>query len=166
MAGNHRSGRTPKPAEFHVLHGTHRADRHGPATEQAFDPDGGAPIVKPEGLTGEAGKLFDELLPRLRPILKPTDTAAFLMLCNVYALYAASLAIAQTAPTDKPAKSAVLGYLAAFDKLAARFGLTPTDRQRLRASGAVPPEPDEFDLFLARRNKLAKYVSHVAQRQR
>ena len=67
-------------------------------------------------------------------MLRPTDETTLAMLCEFLSLHAASLAEAIKAPTDRAARGAVLGYGAMVDKLASRFGLTPSDRQRLRTT--------------------------------
>ena len=68
-------GRPPKPRHLHVLHGTYRADRHGPVDEPgaaSLPPPGHLPPWRPlrprdcpHYLTGRAESLWAEVLPAL-----------------------------------------------------------------------------------------------------
>ena len=160
MPGTNRSGRRPKPLDLHVLQGTYRADRHGPQPEpDASDFD----INKPSDLPEAAAALFDELLPVLRPIMRPSDVTQFLAMCEVFGLYRQCLVLSRSDATDKEARIGTLAYLSAFNRIAAGFGMTPSDRARVRAEPGQRPL-DPYEQYL--QGKLATSTSRVATRNR
>ncbi len=103
---------------------------------------------RPDDLTGEAAKLWDFLLVELVGTAKRIDTPALYALCRTWELYRKALEFAEKHPTDKDFRIAVTAYLAAFNQIGARFGLTPADRARLCIEGPVSPE-SELEAFLA-----------------
>jgi phage terminase small subunit len=159
MPGNYRSGRRRKPIAFHLAAGTYRRDRHGPLKVET---NAGKPtaaeelpaemVFSPNDDDKVAKELYDHLYPLLAAVLLPSDTPAFTMLCELWSLYQQSLAAAKTDPTAKAARTALLNYLGAFDRLAARFGLTPADRARLQ----LPLDNGSNGPCNAHRNRIPK----------
>jgi phage terminase small subunit len=128
MSNHHRAGRPAKPPELHVFHGTRSKASSGHGNT---DLAGGKP-KKPDGLSDDAAGIWNLLVKQLGAIPKAIDAPAMEMICNAWSLYQGAVKLAKEDPVDKAARSAVSTYQSMFDKLAARFGLTPADRQRLR----------------------------------
>ena len=132
--------RRRKPVELRLLEGTYRADRHGPIPEA-----GGSPPIKPRDLAGDAGSIWKRLVAYLAPVLRESDGPMLAELCWWWAeLRRAQAVIAET----KPGASAYLKKLSAVsacsekvNRLASQFGLTPTDRAKLRFEAAVHTPP-------------------------
>lgn len=134
MAGNHRSGRPRKAAEQHILGGSFREDRHGPAPaaiEVVSLPQ------RPESLDDLSGWLWDLVVSDLaeKGIARKLDTALLWSMCEIWSFYRRSVAAADKDPVDKDARCAVLAYWTAFERAASRCGLTPSDRARLNIQG-------------------------------
>ena len=133
-------GRLPKPLEQHEIDGTLRPDRHGDAAEIAQA--SGAPVM-PAAFTGEAKALWLSLVDGLiaAGIAKGADTAALVLLCEWWARYRKLAdALDKLDPlADTYTYCKLTAQLntasAAFSSVAARFGLTPADRMRLRVEG-------------------------------
>lgn len=126
------------PAELRLLRGTHRADRHGPATpepsaaatggsESFWEPDAGTPAAEIYDFIMESG---------VGPAVSASDSPMLVLLCETWGLCLSSLKQVQASPTDKVARTAFVSYSQLFDRLACRFGLTPADRARLRLPSA------------------------------
>lgn len=64
--------------------------------------------------------------------LAEVDTSSLHALCDTWTLYRKSVELAMNAPADKELRCAVTGYLGAFDRLASKFGLTPSDRAAIK----------------------------------
>jgi phage terminase small subunit len=130
-----KSGRKSTPTETLKLHGGYRADRHADRADVA--PPMGEP-VKPADLGEVEAALWDQIVPSLvqKKLAGVKDTAALVSLCELWGLYRASYAMAKVAPTDKEIRCAVTGYWGAFDRMAAKFGLTAADYASLK----VPKE--------------------------
>jgi hypothetical protein len=155
MSFNNRGGRPPKPVELHRLHGSYRRDRHGPLPQssngdEADDAD--ELWIEP---SDEAAKYFYELLlsSPVAAAMRATDSAALTLAAETWVLLNRSVDLARENPTDPAARSAVVAYGGMFDRLCSRFGLTPSDRQRLRMAEPAGP------------SKLAKYTS-ITKRDR
>lgn len=150
VAGN-RGGRPPKPHGLHVLQGTFRKHRHG--KQMAITQNtSGEPITAPEGMRADAAALFMVLARDLAHILQPSDVFALQALCECWSLYRRCLPILEADPTNKDARLAAVSYINQFDRIAARFGLTPSDRARLRIE--PPREPDAFEKYLSKKNRV------------
>ncbi len=130
-----RRGIHPKPIEAKILAGTFREDRDGSIDEAVLAK--GVPI-KPEHLTGEAGKFWDENMPRLATHgLGVSDTNAFATMCEWWGRYRCAMDALTKLKSMATAKSRALMIQASdafrrFDSIACRFGMTPADRTRLR----------------------------------
>ncbi len=148
----------PKPDAEKRLTGTYRKDRARAAPKS----DGaGNPPRMPSGLTPEEQKIWRRLvnLPSLRKRLAPDDVEILLALVQSINLrdlaYAALTSEGLSAPDERklPRKSPhfQIWRQAATEVrlLLARLGLSPRDRQTLRAP-AEDKEPSEFEKYLAR----------------
>lgn len=129
-------GRPRMPTDTLKLHGGYRPDRHGAREEPVA---GGAP-VKP-ALKGEASAHWDAVVPLLvaNGSAKAQDSASLQTMCEMWSLYRATLKKAEKTPDDKALRTAVLGYKQAWETLACKFGLTPSDRTRIN----VPPKKQQ-----------------------
>jgi len=95
-------------------------------------------LTRPDDLTGAAVALWDKIVPDLQKsgVACPVDSTMLGDMCRWYSRYvrwAAALDCAD--PMDDKSKGLLLGAgrcWKSFDDLAARFGMTPGDRQRLR----------------------------------
>ena len=140
-----KPGTKPTPTEILRLHGTYRKDRHAARADAA--PPEGQP-VKPD-LGDVESALWEQVVPGLisRRLVGSKDTAALQCLCELWGLYRASYVLAKVAPTDKEIRCAVTGYWAAFDRVAAKFGLTSADFAALK----VPTEKSTQGLSARKR---------------
>lgn len=138
-------GRPRKPAAELKLHGTFRPDRHGPREPEQCD---ATPPEKPGGLSPAAAAFWDDNVPRLiaRKVVTASDGATLHGMCELWGLFASTLEAAKKDPIDKPTRTALTSYWAAFASMAARFGLNPSDRLRLRvnAEGKATNEKAKF----------------------
>lgn len=127
-------GRHPKPTAELKLHGTYRPSRHGGrASDLALE---GLP-EKPEGLKPDAEWLWDMVMAEYANAgpLKRIDTAAVFAACDLWSKYRAASKLADTNPVDKETRIAVTAYYAAWEKAAAKIGINPVDRRRVRVDG-------------------------------
>lgn len=137
------AGRPRKPAEIKLLEGTFREDRDG-VPPIPLPPAPELPPAPPKYLKGEALTFWTENVPGLvaRGTAHAADAPALAMFCEWFALYRKlSRALARLAAGHKRYHQTVVQLGIAFDKwagLAARFGLTPSDRAKLGASTAGP----------------------------
>ena len=151
-----RRGPAPQSAAKLKLTGKYRKDRH--AARGDAPAAAGAP-KKPRHLKGEAAAHWKAVVPQLvaNGSAKALDTAALVMLCEVWALYRYGMDRLAKEPElalVKDTRCNVLAYMSGWEKLAAKLGLTPSDRQRLRVE-PEPEEPSSFDVFLDGGRKLA-----------
>lgn len=130
-------GRPRKPLEQHVLEGTYRADRHGPLPSGAGGLPSGAVPAKPRGLSGEAGRAWDELTRLLGGVLKASDG---LMLSEAAKWMGWAREVEKLLKKLTPADDAFPRLLRSralcgtqLDRVLNRFGLTPADRAKLGA---------------------------------
>lgn len=138
------AGRPRKPDEMKILDGTWRADRDGdPSADVVAD---GEP-VPPSFLKGEALRFWREVVPGLvaSGIAKARDSYQLAELCTWWARHRRLSRMIDTAKNaDKRLHSLILMAGIAwmnFDKIAVRFGLTPSDRAKLRLPAARSGKP-------------------------
>lgn len=138
-------GRKRKTADQLKIHGTFREDRHA-ARDSAPKPSGRP--ERPASLTGDAATHWDFVVNQLAElgVVTELDTMALQTASEMWALYRTTLAAALLNPIDKDLRISVLGYKTAWETSAAKLGLNPTDRQRLRVSKT---EPEDFDAFMS-----------------
>ena len=97
---------------------------------------GGLP-EKPAELTGDAGDLWDLILGEYAEAgpVKRLDGAALRACCELWALYRKAVKSAEADPIDKDTRIAVTSYYAAWERAAAKLGINPVDRRRVRTEG-------------------------------
>jgi phage terminase small subunit len=129
-------GRPRKPIEAKILDGTYREDRDGPLPQAVFE---GVPSPPPD-MKGDALKFWKKHVPELvaKGIAKAIDGPQLALMCEWWAKYQRfSRMIEKMKNEDRRLVQAMTGCAIAsdkFDKIAARFGLTPSDRAKLRVS--------------------------------
>lgn len=140
------AGRIPKSAAHHRLMGTYRSDRHA---GRAHGPPPGEP-QRPADLAGDAAAFWDAAVPVLVAgrAVGAIDAPSLQATAEVWGLYRAALTKATEDPIDKAARCAVTSYLGLWLTLAAKLGLTPADRERLRLDLSERAAADPFDEFL------------------
>lgn len=138
-------GRPPTPTNALKQRGTFRRDRHSKRTDTlpATRP------AKPRGLPPDASRLWDILVPWLLDsgIVQAVDRYELETLCRFWGLARAAMTAAEADPIDKLARTAATQYTAAFGKLAAKFGLTPSDRTRLELKAVETITDDKARFF-------------------
>lgn len=136
-------GRPRKPTEAHLLAGTYRADRHGPRPGDAED--GISPPAKPADLGGDAAALWDELAALLAGTVRAADALQLAELCRWWATVRRIRTALDKAQPGSLRCSRLMGQIstaaAAADRIASRFGLTPSDRAKLGVVQVGPAKP-------------------------
>ena len=138
MAGKRgRSGPKAKPTELKILDGTFRKSRDGAPEGR---PDLSGEIIPPELRSPAALDMWETQVQRLidSEVIKPTDVPMALSMCQLWGLYCECYEAARMNPIDKDTRIAVCSYWTKFEQVAARFGMNPSDRSRLRLD--KPPE--------------------------
>jgi phage terminase small subunit len=132
-------GRPRKPVEARILDGTYKPSRHGPP------PDAGdevAPPAKPADLDGDAAVLWDTIVPMLATVARERDAPMLAELCWQWAeLRRIKAVIAKKKPGAKGYNQLLVAAgicTDKFEKIASRFGLTPSDRAKLGVVQAGP----------------------------
>jgi len=157
-------GRKAMPANMHVLHGTHRSDRHGGGLAvKIVNPD------PPSGLPAVAEAEWRKMAPVLSGyrLLSDLDLTALEAYCRVYArwleaerLLDESGELVFTTHTGYQTQSAYLSIinqcLKQMQSFMAEFGMTPATRERLKAIAAQPKQQDLFGDFLGRKRGAAQ----------
>jgi hypothetical protein len=132
--GNRNSGRRPLPTAVQLLRGVTRADRLNPAEPQ---PPSGE-VHKPQGLSAEAGQVWDELAPICLAMgtLTVADVRPFRMLCELEGNLVWARAWKAT-PRRRTAGLKLERDLAALLRpYYALFGLEPVSRAKIRVPKA------------------------------
>lgn len=129
-----------KPVELRILDGTHKPSVHGPAPE----PGDHKPPKKPADLTGEAAKVWASLVKLLAPVLRESDGFVLAELCRSWAeLKKCQTVLRGMSPVEPSYNKVLIGTSINLDKvnkMASLFGLTPSDRAKLRFEAAGPPQ--------------------------
>ena len=132
-----------KPVEMRLLDGTYQPSRHGPLPADLGDAF--APPVKPSDLKGDASKLWDTLTVMLAGVVRDRDGLMLAELCQWWAeLRRVKTVLAATTPDAKGYNGLLVAAAVCTDKLdkiASRFGLTPSDRAKLGAESTGPVKP-------------------------
>jgi P27 family predicted phage terminase small subunit len=140
-------GRPRKPTELKLLHGTHREDRDGPLGSAVRLE--GVPAM-PGHLNDDAKAFWSAVVPGLvaTRVAAACDAPVLGEMCVWWEVYRRfSDHLQDTGAEEDGALRAMVNAKMAwkeFDRIAARFGLTPSDRARLRvdpapASAGVQP---------------------------
>lgn len=134
-----RTGRPPKPRDLRILDGTHRKDRHGAEGEV---PEANGLPVKPRGLSKDESRCWDFIATELAAMKvgKRIDSPSMLHMVEAWALARRCSSLLATDPADKDARIAYVAYVRLFDSIASRFGMTPSDRGRLRIEDPKKPQ--------------------------
>lgn len=142
-------GRPRKPDELKILDGTFRADKDGdPAV---LVPGDGEP-VPPGHLKGEALTFWKQIVLQLLKmgVAKVSDSAELAAMCEWHARYLRVSRALDRCPVTGAGSGKLSQLLVSasiawdkFDRIACRFGLTPSDRAKLRVAdrpkgGGVP----------------------------
>jgi phage terminase small subunit len=129
-----RRGPIPEATTVKLDRGTFRPDRDGGRFDAV--PVSGAPI-RPSDIGTDGAALWDDIIAMhaARKTLGRVDSSSLAQLCRTWDVCQAAFAIVKTNPTDKDSRCSYLGYLAACDKLGAKFGWTPGDRANLKLGG-------------------------------
>jgi P27 family predicted phage terminase small subunit len=157
-------GRRALPSNLHVLHGTHREDRHGGGLSvQIVNPD------PPEGMPVGAITEWKKIAPVLSKynLLSDLDLTALEIYCRVYARWMdaerrleESGELVFETQTGYQTQSAYLNIinqcLKQMDTSLAHFGMTPATRERLKAIANQPKQQDLFSDFLTRKRDTAQ----------
>jgi P27 family predicted phage terminase small subunit len=148
-------GRPRKPITNLILEGNFRPSRHGDLSA-TWQPDGEP--IKPDWLTGDGAKLWDALVPQLaaRGVATQIDEAELAAACNWWSLYRATwieLSSIREKQSTEFYRVAILASMAwkNFASAAAKFGLNPSDRARLRL-GNGETSKDQLAEFAASRD--------------
>lgn len=128
-------GRPRKSIEDLKLYGGYRPHRHDERDESEPEVDG-LP-EKPDDLSEQESWLWDLVVTQYGdtgPVRK-IDTAALIQVCKLWGLLQKAQKAAESDPLDKNTRVAVTGYYAAWDRAAAKLGLTPRDRRSIEVGG-------------------------------
>ncbi len=138
--------RPRKPVETLKLTGQYKPSRH---SARAAAPCLGGSPVKPRGLSADAGKFWDRVVPKLveMGVATRSDSEQLGLLCRWWAVTDAALKLLEHDPSDKEAGQNAARASKAFQEIAVKFGLTPVDRERL-----TPTKPAEDQPKVARRS--------------
>lgn len=134
-----KRGPAAKPTSLRILHGD-RKDRVN--TSEPVPP--ALAIEPPEWLSDKARAIWDRLAPSLiaRKVLSSWDTDAFGVLCEALARYATATQLVNGSALLVPGGGGLVPNPAlkvqgdaerVFLTYAARFGLTPSDRQSIKS---------------------------------
>jgi P27 family predicted phage terminase small subunit len=134
------AGRPRKPTAAKILEGTWREDRDGdPAL---VVPAAGEPVC-PVGLKGEALSMWERIVPRLveSGVARECDSDQLAAMCRWWARYRlGEKRLEKLQPGHKREYQQTLLVAICwtnFDKIASRFGMTPSDRAKLRLDPSV-----------------------------
>ena len=126
MAGNHNSGRKPKPTALHILNGNPSRKK---LNENEARPPAGE-ITKPVTLSPDGGAVWDELAPICLAMrtLTTADVKSFATACELQATFTASAQLKGTPDFDARLERETAAALRPYYEL---FGLTPVARARI-----------------------------------
>jgi phage terminase small subunit len=125
-------GRPRKPDAQKLLEGNPRRERLG--GELLAD---GKP-KRPKRMSKDAGWMWDQVA---QSWCGEIDTAALIAMCNLWDLRQRTERLLMKNPTDKDTRVSYINYHQQWAALASRFGLTPSDRAKIR----LPSEPQKDD---------------------
>lgn len=155
MAGNHRSGRKPKPTVLHIAHGTYNATNH---RDRADHPKNAETNYEGEptqlrGLGADGRWLWKNVVDNTpKAILARIDSAMLFGLARWWQIWRD--ADREAAEGSAKAVQRAANAWRQFTSIASQFGMTPTARAKLRAEAPqVTPEVDPVEDLYARRKK-------------
>lgn len=139
--------RGPAPATISVLSakGQYRKDRHA---ERAEMPEATGEPEKPAGLCEDGSWLWDTVLRSVKAgQIKLADTAILWHACEVWGLMRKVHNQLVNAPGDKNLRIAFNDYSSHFTALAAKLGITPVDRARIRVEAKETKDNSKSRFF-------------------
>lgn len=139
-------GRPAKPLSEHELAGTTNRSIHV-RPSIAKQTASGNMTAPPEGLDAHALELWTLVATTRAAWLSESDAPALKALCECWSLRQRAYAALEADATEQTARTAFVAYQQSFERLAARFGLTPSDRARLGEK--TTEEDDPAAKFLA-----------------
>lgn len=137
-------GHNAKPDKVLKLHGTYEKFYHADRGVK----DGGEPLRKPE-MGDIASRMWDHVAEVRRAWLCSSDAESLQSLCEVWELRCRALVLVNEDPAEKNNRIAFKDYQTLFNQLAARFGLTPSDRARLGEGSDAHKAKGELEEMLA-----------------
>jgi phage terminase small subunit len=147
-------GRPRKSRSEHFLNGTFRLDRHGDSDQVFIAP--GTP-ARPKNIGPYAEEFWDTIVADLsaRKLVARIDSVELRELAVWYGRYRrAAVAYDKAGPSSKNSKkllSATTTCWQQFATLAARFGLNPADRSRLRVEPSLLDQIEPLESQARRR---------------
>jgi len=137
-------GRPPKSVAQHKAEGTYRTTRHSVRAEMAIR--SGVP-EKPANLDEEGQRVWDKITSELpAEVLSTLDTFALADLARTWSLLCKYQQLVAQDPLDDKLSRLLNATQSIWLKYAARFGLSPTDRSRIKTP---PQQSDELDPIAA-----------------
>lgn len=131
-------GRPPKPVNVLKLTGTFRKDRH--AARAAIPEPDGTP-KKPSFIKGEAANEWNRIMPELMrlKVVGESDTSLVIAVCEQWGNYREAQDLLSANVGNKENKCAMNDYLANYQALRSKLGLTPIDRTKLKVDVSDKP---------------------------
>lgn len=135
--GGKGSGRRRKPTPILKLQGQFRADRHGDRSDVELAT--GKPI-KPQGMPPVADAMWEHLTGCIHEdLLAEADSSCLEGLCRWYAVWQSAMSEADTRTA-----SVAWGH---FATMSTRFGMSPTDRSKIKLTPKDLPKDPMEDLL-------------------
>jgi phage terminase small subunit len=127
------------PTKLRLLNGTARPHRHANRLDTLAAK--GKPVRR-DDFTADEAQIWDWVIAKYAgtQVLEEIDTPALIQCCELYGMYRQVAALAKADPIDKEMRCAVIGYFAAFSKVAANFGMTPHDRANIKGLDVAPAD--------------------------
>jgi phage terminase small subunit len=130
-------GRLPKSAAQHKAEGTYRTTRHASRAEMAIR--AGVPEM-PTDLDEEGRRVWERITSELpAEVLSKLDTFALADMSRTWSLLCKYQKLVADDPLDDKTARLLNATQGIWLKYAARFGLSPTDRSRIK----TPPQQDD-----------------------
>lgn len=137
------AGRPPKPTAYYRVYGDPHPERH---EDRAYEPKPEGDAVQIAELTGDELEAWNFLWPRLVKLGLATelDSHELTAMCQWWARYQKYM---QVTDDDYRSHNMAVAAYKQFRVIAAKFGLTPTDRVGLK--GNTPTVDDELADLIA-----------------
>ena len=129
-------GRPRTPTAILKATGGYRADRH---QDREHEPKSGTELNCPDWLAGNARDFWNDIVPKLEAmnIVDGADLGSLIGLCVAWSAWMRERVAYEDGSGHIYKVSCAWSM---FDKIASKFGLAPTDRQKLATA-----KPDEAD---------------------
>jgi hypothetical protein len=137
--------RQPKTTAEHKRDGTYRKDRHGSRVDVAYQSNAPASILELDELAQTVRDLVISDAPD--GVLTASDGVQLDAMCKLFSDWVK----AHKEAADYNSKCNALGLLKAFQSIAAKFGMAPADRAKIRAVGESEDVPDSLELLMRQR---------------